>query len=177
MKGLAFFYCDGNSQDASDSTIIFSSLLKQLVHQWFSERCNRPILDAELKARLSGSTSLSHVLSSLKWIFRHFSDVCLVIDGVDECSDRQEFCESLALLVENHKIKVLVASRPEHDIATAAVFMGQPILNIEEAVKYDISTHVSCYIEKDRKLKRLRAELQAEILKQITTKCDGMWGI
>lgn len=176
MNGLAFFYCDGNSQDASDSTIIFSSLLKQLVNQWFSERCNLPILEAE-KDRLSGSTSLSHVLSSLKWIFQHFSDVFLVIDGVDECSDRQEFCESLALLVENHTIKVLVTSRPEHDIATAAVFMGQPVLNIEEAVKYDISTHVSCYIEKDRKLKRLRAELKAEILKQITAKCDGMWGI
>jgi hypothetical protein len=176
MNGVAFFYCDGNSQYLSaDSGIIFSSLLKQLISQCFSEKSNPSFVDA-VKARFSRSSSFSrdNVLASLAWISQHFSQAFLVIDGVDECSDRERFSESLARLVERGMIKVLVASRPEHDIATAAVFMGKPILNIDDAVKDDISIHVGCYIEKDRKLKRLSPELKAEILRKMTSKCDGM---
>jgi hypothetical protein len=137
---------------------------------------SKPSVINAVKARFTKpiNISLEYVLSSLNWISEHFSDVFLVIDGADECSDREEFCESLAQLVESRKIKVLVASRPEHDIATAAVFTAKPTLNIDEAVKDDIATHVSCYMDRDRKLKRLREGLKAELLKAITAKCDGM---
>jgi len=177
MKGLAFFYSDGNSQHlASNCAIIFGSLLRQLISRCLSQRSKLSVINA-VKARFSEPTiiSLEYVLSSLNWISELFSDVFLVIDGADECSDREEFCESLAQLVESRKIKVLIASRPEHDIVTAAVFTAKPTLNIDDAVKDDIATHVSRYMDRDRKLKRLGAELKGELLKAITAKCDGMW--
>jgi len=114
------------------------------------------------------------VLSSLEWIGDFFSEIFIIIDGVDECLNREEFCESLGRLVERTNMSVLVVSRPEHDIATADVFLGKSTLNIDDAVKLDISTHVSWYMEKDKKLRRYRPELKAELLVTLTTKCDGM---
>jgi len=178
-KGLAYFYCDGNSQHlASDSTIVFRCLLRQLVSQYFSQR-NQPSVIAAMKTRFSESPKVTNdfVLSFLNWISEYFSEVFLVIDGVDECSDYEEFCESLARLVESPTIKVFVASRPEHGIATANVFVAKPVLNIDDKVKCDISTHLSHYIENDRKLKRLRPELKCELLNTISAKCGGMYAL
>jgi hypothetical protein len=119
--------------------------------------------------------SIKFVLSTLKWISEYFSDIFVIIDGIDECSDREGFCESLGYLVQVKTFKVLVAGRPEHDIATADVFRGKSIVRIDDVVvNNDISTHVRWYIEKDRKLRRHSGELKMELLTLITSKCDGM---
>jgi hypothetical protein len=176
MNGLAFFYCDGNSQHlASNSAIIFSSVLRQLISQCFSARSHQSLI-AAIKTRFDESKNLSieRVQLFLNWISQFFSEIYVIIDGVDECTDRDEFCESLGHLVKNSNIKVLVASRPEQDIATAQVFLGKPALNIDEAVKTDISTHVEWYIEKDRKLRRHKPALKAQLLAKLTAKSDGM---
>jgi len=176
ITGIAFFYCDGSSQRlATDSAIIFSSILRQLVTQCFSQRSNQSVMEA-VKTYFTENTIFKEdfVLSSLKWVSRYFSEIFIIIDGVDECSDRNKFCESLGYLVETDNVKVLVASRPEHDIATADVFLTKPFLNIDEDVKLDISTHVNWCMEKDKKFLRYRPELKAELLGKLTTKCNGM---
>jgi len=115
MKGFAFFYCNGNSQHlTSDSEVVFSSLLKQLVTQYFSKGSKQSVIDA-IRTRFADGVTFSRafVLSSLNWISEYFSDIYVVIDGVDECSDREAFCESLGSWVKISKLQVLVASRPE----------------------------------------------------------------
>lgn len=176
IKGLAFFYCDGNSQQlASDSAIIFASILRQLLTQCFSETRDHSLIDA-VKSRFPDNMTFSKefVLSSLKWIADFFSEIFIVIDGADECSDRDEFCESVGRLVESNKVRVLVASRPEHDIATADVFREKLILDVDDSVKNDISTHVSWYIEKDRKLRQNTGAFKEELIRTLVAKSDGM---
>ena len=149
-------------------------MLRQLILQCLS---NQSLKVDDVKARFDESTSISLELVqlSLTWISQElFSEIFVIIDGVDECLDRDEFCQSLGRLIKDSKLRVLVASRPERDIATADVFLGKPALNIDEAVKTDISTHVSWYIERDRKLRRHRPELKTELLVKLTAKCDGM---
>jgi len=164
---------------ASDSAIIFASILRQLVAQCLSEKSDQSFIDTVMGRFLENNTIFSgeFVLSSLEWIGDFFSEIFIIIDGVDECSNRDEFCESLRRLVERTKMSVLVVSRPEHEIATADVFIGKSTLNIDDAVKLDISTHVRWYMEKDKKLQRYRPELKADLLVELTTKCDGMWNL
>ena len=121
------------------------------------------------------TNSQTFVLTSLKWIVERFIEIIVIIDGADECSDREEFCELLESFIECENVKVLVASRPERDIETAPAFCGKPTINIDDAVKDDISTHVSWYIEKDRKLRRHRPDLKNDLLVKLIAKCDGMW--
>jgi len=176
ILGIAFFYCDGNSQYmASDSEIVFSSALRQLVTQCFKARGHQSVIDA-VKARFTDRTIFSRdfVHSSLKWIAESFSEVFILIDGIDECPDRENFCMSLGCLSESSNVKVLVAGRPEHDIATTDVFRGTAVLKIDEDVRDDITTHVRWCIERDRKLRRHSAELKVELLTKLTAKCDGM---
>lgn len=175
MNAVTFFYCDGNSQASiSDSSTIFANILRQLLTTSLTEPEESFVEEVKARFKAKPNFLLSDILSSLEWMSSHFTEVYVIIDGIDECSDRETFCLSIRRLISVANMKLLVAGRPEQDIAASDAFHGKPTLSIDEAIKVDISTHVNWYIESDQKLCRKKEALKQDIENTLIEKSNGM---
>jgi len=163
---LAFFYCDGNYAEKQDPRYIFGSLARQLLtpeSQQFGH----------LKAiRKRGSPPVDVVLATLEAITSSYTQVYIVLDGLDECLKRDELLEMFSKL-GTYKFNIFVTSRPEKDIEKA--FEGKPRLGFDqESVQYDIQTHIGWMLENNKKLKNIKAELKETIKSRLAEKSAGM---
>jgi hypothetical protein len=168
--GVAFFYCDGGLLEKQGAFNIFSTLLKQLAIQ-SAENAGLSQLKAVLnRYRRRFVPSTEFVVSELEWIFHCFSDVYLIVDGLDECPKRELINPILLRL--GRKARVLVTSRPEIDMVSA--FDGQPYLNIDDAILGDIKTHVQWQMENNERLCHIRPSLKRKIEDELLARSAGM---
>jgi hypothetical protein len=173
---VAFFYCDGNSPEKQSLRTILGSFVKSLIPaSGFSD------LDKlkELKEKHKGSSSTVSV-DNLESIFEKVTssidEVYLVVDGLDECENREELLATLSSLPsynQSSSINLLVTSRPETDIDNA--FSGKPRLQIDHLVRSDISAYISWRLAHDEKLKRIKPDLKREIQEKLEAKGAGMY--
>lgn len=100
------------------------------------------------------------------------SVVYIVIDGIDECPNQPDLCKKI-LEMTGEKVKVLVTSRLERDIA--GVFQNQNHLEItEEFSCQDIATHINWMFQHNDKLKILKPNMKNEMKTQLLTESKGM---
>jgi len=116
-------------------------------------------------------TALEYLLESLEWSFKFFSEVYLIIDGLDECSDRMCLLRKLYAFRASN-VRVLVTSRPEIDISLA--FTGKQSLVIDDHVMDDIATHVAWALESEPRLSNIHTGLKDEIQRELIERCGGM---
>jgi hypothetical protein len=107
-----------------------------------------------------------------------FSSIHIVIDGVDECPDRQPFKQML-LAQLNHprttsKIKILVSSRPEHDLRRTWANRPQ-FLILPRHVQPSLEVHVQKELLKLPKLLQLPLSVQVDIATSLVCRADGMF--
>ena len=124
-------------------------------------------------SRYQGNPVLSaeFVVSELQWISHCFSEVYIIVDGLDECSGREIIHPNLVRLAE--RARVLVTSRPETDIVSA--FSAQTHLNIDEGVKRDILTHVQWQMDNNKKFSHIRPSLKQKIEVELVARSAGMY--
>lgn len=168
--GIAFFYCDGDSVEKQELSNIFGSLLKQLLYQLVSTADASCLDIIGTRYEIDFIPSIETIISDLTWIVHWFSDVYLIIDGIDECSDRETLPLLLPCLAE--VARVLVTSRPEKDLID--VFIGEPCLNIDEPVNNDIIKHVKWQMANHEKLRDIRPSLKRKIENKLVTRSAGM---
>jgi len=168
--GITFFYCDSDSTERLGSFNIFASLLKQLVMQLLpAASCAQ--LEAFIE-RYRGNLvpSMELLVTELEWISHCFCNVYIIVDGIDECSERETIPANLLRL--SKRTKVLVTSRPEIDLMNA--FCGERSINIDAAVRRDICTYVQWQMESNRKLSHIRRSLKQKIQEELVAKSHGM---
>jgi septum formation inhibitor MinC len=125
------------------------------------QKDGRKVIDSDLVKMFIND--ISHFAS-------HMEDVVVIVDGVDECPNRQDICELLVQLAT--KMKVLVVSRREKEIMD--VFAEESRLEITEALtSSDIAKHVEWTLEHDPKLKRLEESMKMTIKTHLITKSRG----
>jgi len=94
---VAFFYCSAKSGTSSSSpNEIFRSLIKQIAVRCLADDSptDRKISRDKLKS-LSGRLSEGKIRELFDFISASF-ETYLIIDGLDECSNRLELCEIVA---------------------------------------------------------------------------------
>jgi len=167
--GVAYFYCDGRSVTNNLAATVVGSLLRQLTEKMISAVG----ASSSVLKRYGGNfnSTIEYFHESLEWSFESFTEVYLIIDGLDECWDRASLLRMLCSLGANN-IKVLVTSRPEIDICTA--LRDKPSLGIDDHIMDDIATHVAWAMESEAKLSLIRPELKLEIQKDLIERCGGM---
>jgi hypothetical protein len=122
--------------------------------------------------RRTGRAFLDILIYLLNDLSTLFSEVDFIIDGLDECVQREELLDLLPVLVKDNT-RLLVASRPEIDIVKA--WGDKPQLQMElEAVKDDITKHVQFQFEFDKRLKLTRSPLKDQMISQLVDKSSGM---
>lgn len=177
---VAYFYFDFNDLEKQKSDRMIRSLITQLsrkstkkldtLEALFS-RCN----NGERQPEFEG------LMIVLKEVVESFDRTYIVLDALDECSDRQELLECIEE-VQNWKLEelhVLLTSRKLIDIEEGL----EPMIGSDgkiciqsELVDADVRTYVHERLHNDRKLKRWRdkPKVQEEIETTLMKKANGM---
>jgi Cdc6-like AAA superfamily ATPase len=100
------------------------------------------------------------------------SPIYIVVDALDECSDRDALLEIIEVISSSKQISLLVTSRKENDINQKLMGLIDFIVPIEdERVNTDIELHVRQYVARDT---RLEDSLKSTIIETLTSKAHGM---
>lgn len=179
--GLAYFYCDYKDYTTHNPIEIFGSIAKQFAVQHekaFNE------LEELYKRHEPGTRQHTLTINELQSLITrqaaHFKDPCVLVDGLDECSDnRMSALEALVSLVDPQKnnIKVLLASRDEHDIRSSMESADFAEISIA-AKSSDLKLYVLAEIERRTKTGRLnirRPAVKEEIMAKLVDKAEGMF--
>jgi len=182
---LVFFFCSSRSDNRRASTHILRSLVYQLTLQ-------QPELWEIVEKEFSKSTSpAADVFEELWSIFlamlRAAKHVLCVIDGLDECQNREEdgtlersvFAQRLLALCDDSgfSIKVLLTSRNEPDIAST--FKGNKFVRslsiTTDDVAHDIHAFISSKVSTDETFQSLPQETQELIIRTLSKNASGMF--
>jgi hypothetical protein len=156
---------------------IFGSLVRQLIAPLLdvgtphAEHINA--LRERDSQRYNSAVPSDVLIGTLKRIATSFDRVCVIIDGLDECENRELLLRELAEFhIDN--VCMLVTSRPEDDIQRALKERAK--MTMEEGyVQHDIAIYIDWMLENDDKLNRMKSSLKYEIKDILMGKSGGMY--
>lgn len=169
---LIYFYCDFKDSAKQNSVNIYGSLISQLIEKATEIPDEVDALYSKCNNRPAALKHLKNVFSGL---IRSLSKVFIIIDGLDECTDRANFLDGLLELRNRPtgNTNVLITSR--NDPATRLALSNVPNLTMEaKNVGADIELYVKSEIERRVKLRRLKPEMKAEITTRLVDGANGM---
>ncbi|PPQ85939.1 LOW QUALITY PROTEIN: hypothetical protein CVT25_001795, partial [Psilocybe cyanescens] len=122
--------------------------------------------------------SLQLLQKILQDILDQFSHAYIIIDALDECTDRAKTLDWISRLVENSNqsvtnIHILVTSQPEQDIKNKFNQLSLAVIDIAEATRQDIVDVLN--VQMDLKFKKYSQESQHEIKTQLNKRVDGSY--
>ena len=144
-NAYAYFFFDG--RDSQKDLQLHDKLIRSLIMQ-FSLRCcgGIPATLVDLYGYGQEQPSTSALQDTLQHIIDGFHSVYIIIDSLDECTERYKVLEWIRKIDSQNmgNLYMVVASRPEEDISD--VFKGLANLHsvdmTEEAVNHDIATYI-----------------------------------
>ena len=113
----------------------------------------------------------------LRQMLKIFNSTYILLDALDECTDREDLLEFIEGLMDwnVHSLHVLATSRRENDIATSLEPLITCQLCIQSAlVDSDIRLHIVDRLSNDLKLKKWPLEVQKEIEDALMRGAKGM---
>jgi len=186
LASLGFFYCDFRDDDKKELRGLVSSLLVQLCE--YSDTYFAILSDFySSDKRRRRNPSDDGLIGCLKAILKHpgQAPVFVIIDGLDECpntSGMPSAREKVLMFVENlvnlglRDLHICITSRPEADITNILnpLHFRTIILHKEIGQQQDIINYVKSVVNTDLAMKRWRAADKELVIKELTTKAQGM---
>ncbi|KAL3480824.1 ankyrin repeat-containing domain protein [Aspergillus californicus] len=179
---VVYFYFDFNDSDKQLVEKMVRSLVKQLSLQCPETPHILSMLFATCEAS-DRSPSLDELLETMRQLMHSYCDVYMVLDALDECSERDELLDILARFRDwslNH-LHILVSSRPERSIEEGISphlsDNGNKVEICGELIDEDIRHYIQGRLERDPKLKRWRKtpDVRGEIEHCLMSKAKGMF--
>ena len=178
--GVAYFFFDFNDPEKQLPDKMIRSILKQL-----SVQCPET---PEILSMLFSSCedadrppTMNELLEVLRQVLRSFYNVYIVLDALDECSNREDLLEYLDRLLSwnTEHLHILVSSRPERAIEEGIrhLVKGDNKVRVQgDQVNDDIRIYIRGRLDQDPKLKRWQKRLDVwnEIESCLMKKADGM---
>lgn len=180
---LAYCYCDFAVQAATLPQNILRTLLVQLIADLPSIALDnfKDLLDMQSRGQAPPSN-----LKTLKSLLiractsSSTGAVVMIIDALDECSDRDEFLICLTELAAEKQMRILVSSRTEPDIVETFVeseFTQIPLSGYHSHIHADMKLYISEEL-KTPKWRHVRGPIQQEITQSLLEGSeDNMYGI
>lgn len=171
--GLVFHYCRFSSAMSLSSTRLIGSLVVQLLRQaHFPDDVMASIETLYTKhQRKSTTADFQEVKTLFLQLALYFESVFLIIDGLDEMTDRWDILDLLESLSSTDAVfKVLVASRGEMDLNNAFSYFCRVTISAQDTAD-DLRRYVSHQV---RRL-RFRGSEADMIVEELTKRADGMY--
>ena len=174
---VTFYYCDYRNDSTRHLSSILKSVVGQLARQ--NEDCMALLEEAvdsyDDSNTLLAVQSASELLELLKRMFRTFTDVAILIDGLDECHDAGEVSEGiLDLKFEGVSVHTLVFSRHETNIEPFLIDFHHVKIAAESQ---DLRLYVPAQIEERVRRRKLRIRdnsVKDLIIDRLVNGADGM---
>lgn len=183
---MAYYYCDFRDADSQRPESVIGALLCQLILQLESWPT---VIDRSMERHTADDGRvyspkyeelerlLMQVLISLSPLAAGMR-VTLVIDALDECSDREKLLQLLISVANNTgcNIRVFVTSRREPDIEQ--ILKNQPQVPLRES---EVDRDVAIYVEHTMKtatgFTKLNDSLREFVAQSLVSGCNGMYDI
>lgn len=169
-RALAYFYYDFNVEaEKRDNIAMLRSIVGQLASQieGFSPHVHDLYTVCAAGSHLPDEQQLYLSLSN---IVRHFDQTFIIIDALDESTERSEFPD---ILTDVSNLHVLVTSRFVDEVENALKHF-RPVEVHASAHVDDIRIHVKSRLRDENKLNRLNNEIKACIEKTLVESSGGM---
>ena len=180
-KIVAYFYFDFNDQEKQIPELMVRSLISQ-----FSQQCDKvPVTLETLFSSYENRQrhpSLDDFLEALQYIIQGFPQSYIILDALDECTNRAELMDVLKSMAEwrFENLHILVTSRQERDIKNSLEdFVDkQDIVCLQStSVDKDIHTYIRQRLSHDKNLEKWQKDrdLQQEIEEALIKGAHGMY--
>lgn len=174
-KGIAYFFFDFNDVQKQSAELMVRSLISQLLRQCVAVPTSLGALFSTCEHG-QRHPSLDALLEVLQQMMREFPHVYIVLDALDECSERAELIKILETISawQLQNSHILLASRRERDIESSLEkFIDQQnFVDLQsEVVDGDIQKYVQQRLSDDGRLSRwgkdpaLRQDIEAALMK------------
>lgn len=174
---VCYFYFDFNDIEKQSSKKAIRSLLFQLTLQ----QPNRlQILEQLYQKCGNGQQQPAEdvIRSLLKDAVACTGRKYIILDALDECTDREDFMTVVRELVDLQQegLRIMITSRREKDIEEQLGSIANYNINTQSAiVDEDIRVYVRDRLTRDSKLKKWPEKVQEDIIAVLMEKSDGMY--
>lgn len=144
QRTVAHYFC--NYTERTSTSDILRSILAQILH---AHKDNQDVVDvfclSYTKSITSFATSNLQLMQLLQLTLRQLRDVFIVIDGLDECRDRDEIAPFLRnLSQERSSVKILVLARDSDTVLRSSFALVKSLeitstLNCPDILTYSAS--------------------------------------
>ena len=177
---LAYFYFAFDDQAFQKVDGMIRSLAAQLCSQCTSIPCCVESLYSKGRSQPIPPTD-DELRNMLRQLFDCFNHVFIVLDALDECTERHELILALVEIAtwQNSKLHLLSTSRKESELEECMKSLTEEADRIAiqgVPVDDDISSYVLGRLRTDRRLNRWhKSEMEGEIVSTLTSKAHSMY--
>ena len=175
---VAYVYCNRREESKTDSTKLLGSILQQLCQQ--TSRLDPALVKAfkDTASRKHDGPGLHRITELIPSVVSQFRESFLVVDGLDECLDRERISEVLRSFADptrTNTIKVIVFSRPDYPEFEQA-FEGCPQIRVDMGANDDdIRKFISSTVSRNSPVLNRDADLLEFVERVLYSKADGMF--
>jgi hypothetical protein len=188
---VVYFFCSGRNENQRTSIHILRSLVSQLQAQ------NPDLADLVADAYKSSASRVADSFDELWALFRRMCEmisVICVIDGLDECQQRDEdgtldrstFAHNLVKLANESRsdsardsyLKILLTSRNEPDLRIAFQSAGDIVQTLcisSTDVSNDIRIFITNGISRSEVLNELSGDMKVNVINRLDENASGMF--
>jgi hypothetical protein len=177
--GIAYFFFDG--RDSQKELQLHNKLIRALISQ-LSDTQHGGITEklADLYKRCGEvrQPSDEQLQNVLRDILDRFSHAYLMIDALDECTDREKTLIWVNKLISDTNRKaanlhIVITSRPERDIHEILAALDQHSIDVGEANTEDIVEHLKLHMES--KFTKYDENTRAKIMSELEEHAEGSY--
>jgi hypothetical protein len=173
---IAYFYFDFRDRGKQSHEHLLRSLVTQ-----FSDHCpsTPEALEGLYSANQDGrwQPATNALVATLGNIIRSFQHAYIVVDALDECTDREELLGLLEEIVnwKTDTLHILLTSRKEREIEECLKGLVSNQIDIQSSL---VATNIQIYVHEklrtDPKLRKWPEKVLAEIEMELTARASGM---
>ena len=148
--GIAYFFFDG--RDSDKELQLHNKFIRAVVSQLSDARhggITAKLADLYKSCGELQQPSNEQFQNVLRDIFDRFSDVYIVIDALDECTDREKTLNWVKKLISDKaaNLHIVVTSRPERDIHEIFAALDPHAIDVGETNTKDITEYLKLHME------------------------------
>ena len=175
----AYFFYDG--RDGQKGSQSLESLIRSLIRQFSTPYGGIPAVLTKLyhSCHHGGCPpSVESLQATLLLILEAFNDVYIIIDSIDECTERKKLLKWIKEMTtwKDDKLHLLATSRPEEDIAQHLRPLDHNHVCMKpEFVTPDIEKYIDGVLQAEESFERWGGEVKACVKSKLLESAGGMY--
>jgi hypothetical protein len=178
-SAFAYFFFDG--RDGQRGLQLVDSLVRSLIAQFAAPYGGVPATLTKLYQSCHdgrSQPSVQSLQSVLFTILESFDDIYIVLDALDECTERKDLLKWVKQMTswKRSKLHFLTTSRPEEDIAKNLRSLDPDYVDIkQDLITRDIKRYIDCVLDGNDAFNRWNDEITENIKSKLLESAGGMF--